>query len=77
MAVAVLTGHASVRRHLHIMGPFDGDPTCRFCRMEAETVQHFISCCEVLACKRYNVLRKQFAETKDISRASGKDLASL
>jgi hypothetical protein len=22
------------------MGLFDGDPTCRFCRMETETVQH-------------------------------------
>jgi hypothetical protein len=40
MAVVVLMGHAPVRRHLHIMGLFDGDPTCRFCRMEAETMQH-------------------------------------
>jgi hypothetical protein len=45
MAVAVLTGHASVRRHLHIMGLFDGDLTCRFCRRETETVQHIICCC--------------------------------
>jgi hypothetical protein len=49
MAVAVLTGHAPVRWHLHIMGLFNGDPTCRFCRMETETVQHSICCCEVLA----------------------------
>jgi hypothetical protein len=27
MAVAVLMGHARVRRHLYIMGLFDGDPT--------------------------------------------------
>jgi ribonuclease HI len=45
MAVAIFTGHASVRNHLHIMGLFDGDPTCRFCRMETETVQHIICCC--------------------------------
>jgi len=25
---AILTGHAPVRRHLYIMGLFDGDPTC-------------------------------------------------
>jgi hypothetical protein len=27
MVVAILTGHAAVRRHLHIMGLFEGDPT--------------------------------------------------
>jgi hypothetical protein len=34
MVIAILTGHAPVRRHLNIMGLFDGDPTCRFCRMD-------------------------------------------
>jgi hypothetical protein len=29
MIVAILTGHAAVRGHLHIMGLFEGDPTCR------------------------------------------------
>jgi hypothetical protein len=49
MVVAILTGHAPVRGHLYTMGMFDGDPTCRFCRKETETVQHIICCCEVLA----------------------------
>jgi len=40
MIVAILTGQAPVRKHLYVMGLFDGDPTCRFCRMEAETVQN-------------------------------------
>ena len=53
MVVAILTGHAPVRRHLYIMGLFDGDPVCRFCRMETETVQHIICCCEALARQRY------------------------
>jgi hypothetical protein len=44
MVVAILTGHAPVRGHL-----FKGDPTCRFCRKETETVQHIICCCEALA----------------------------
>jgi hypothetical protein len=57
IALAVLTGRAPVRRHLYIMGLFDGDPTCRFCRMETETVQHTICCCEVLAHQRYNFFR--------------------
>jgi hypothetical protein len=47
MVVAILTGHAPVRTHLHTMGLFEGDPTCRFYRKEAETVQHIICCCEV------------------------------
>jgi hypothetical protein len=77
MAVAVLRGHAPVRKHLHIMGLFDGDPTCRFCRMETETVQHIICCCEVLARQRYTVFRKLFAEPKDINTASVGDLWSF
>jgi hypothetical protein len=56
------------------MGLFDGDPTCRFCRMEAETVQHIICCWEVLACPHYNFFGKLFAEPKDISTASVRDL---
>jgi hypothetical protein len=74
MVVAILTGHVPVRRHLYIMGPFNGDPTCRFCRMETETVQHIICCCEALFRQRYNVFGKLLAEPKDISTASVRDL---
>jgi hypothetical protein len=74
MAVAVLTGHAAVRKHLHIMGLFDGDPTCRFCRMETEAVQHIICCCETLARQGYNVFGKLYAEPEDISTASVREL---
>jgi hypothetical protein len=77
IAVAVLMGHAPVKRHLYIMGLFDGDPTCRFCRMETEKVQHIICCCEALGCQRYNVFGKMFVEPIDISTASVKDLFSL
>jgi hypothetical protein len=49
MAVAILTGHASVRGHLQIMALFSGDTSCRFCKMETETVQHITCCCEALA----------------------------
>jgi hypothetical protein len=73
-AVGVLTGHAPVRRHLHTTGLLDGDPTCRFCGMEAETVQHIICYCEALAHQHYNVFGKLFAEPKDISSASVRDL---
>ena len=72
--VAILTGHAPVRGHLYTMGLFDGDPTCRFCRKETETVQHIICCCEALAGQRYNVFGNLLVEPKDISTASVRDL---
>jgi hypothetical protein len=74
MVVAILTAHVPVRRHLYIMGLFNGDPNCRFCRMEVETVQHIICCSEVLARQRYYVFGKLTAEPKDISTASVRDL---
>jgi hypothetical protein len=74
IVVAVLTGHAPVWRHVYIMGLFNGDPTCRFCRMETERVQHIICCCEALARQRYNVFGKLTAEPKDISTVSLRDL---
>jgi hypothetical protein len=73
VVVAILTGHAAVRGHLHIMGLFKGDPTCRLCRKETETVQHIICCRETLARQHYNVFGNQFFEPKDISTASVRD----
>jgi hypothetical protein len=64
LAVAILTGHAPVRGHLRIIGLFDGDPSCRFCGMETETVQHLVCCCEALSRQRYNVLGVMFLEPK-------------
>jgi hypothetical protein len=74
MVIAILAGHAPVRRHLNIMGRFKGDPTCRFCRKETETVQHIICCCEALAHQCYNVFGNPFVEPKVISTASVRDL---
>jgi hypothetical protein len=74
MVVAVLTGHAPVWGHLYTMGLFEGDPTCRFCRNETETVQHIVCSCEALARQRYNNFGTLFAKPKDISTASVKDL---
>jgi hypothetical protein len=58
------------------MGLFDGDPNCRFCRKETETVQRIICCCEALASQRYDVFGNPLVEAKDtcISTASVKDL---
>jgi hypothetical protein len=72
--VAILTGHAPVKGCLRTMGLFNGDPTCRFCGMETETLQHITCCCESLARQRYNVFGELFVEPNEISTASGRDL---
>ena len=64
MVVAILTVHAPVKEHLRIMGLFSGDPFCRFCRMETETVQHITCSCEALARQRYNIFGELFAKPK-------------
>jgi hypothetical protein len=56
------------------MGLFEGDPDCRFCKLETETAYHIICCCEALARQGYSIFGKFFAEPKDISTASLKDL---
>jgi hypothetical protein len=74
MITAVYTGHAPVRGHLFTIGLFCGDPICRCCGMETETVQHIVCRCEALARKRYDVFGKLIIEPKDISTASIRDL---
>jgi hypothetical protein len=74
MVVVILTGHVPVRGHLYNRGLFYGDPTCRFCRKETETVQHIICCCEVLVRQRYKVFGNRLVEPKDISTALVRDL---
>ena len=54
------------------MGLFDGDPTCRYCRLDTKTVQHIICCYEALARQRYNVFGKLIVEPRDMSTASVK-----
>jgi hypothetical protein len=70
MVVAILTGHAPVRKHLRTVGLFERDPTCRVRRKEAETVHHIICCCEALARQRYNVFGSLVVEPTDIRTAS-------
>jgi hypothetical protein len=49
MITAVYTGHDPVRGHLFTIGHFDGDPICRCCGIETETVQHVVCRREALA----------------------------
>jgi hypothetical protein len=68
--VAILMGHAPMRTHLRTMGLFQGNPICRFCIQEAETVQHIICSCEAMARWHVHVFGDSAVEPKDISTAS-------
>jgi hypothetical protein len=68
MVVVILTDHVPVGGHVYTVGLFGGEPTCRFCRKETETVEHIICCCERLARQRY-VFGNRLVEPKDISTA--------
>jgi hypothetical protein len=74
MITAFYTEHAPVSGHLFTIGLFDGDPICRRCGIETETVQHIVCRCEALAGQRYDVFGKLIIEPKDISTASIRDL---
>jgi hypothetical protein len=74
MVVAILAVHAPVRTHLRTVGLFEGDPTGRFCKKEAETVLHIICCCEALARQCFNVFGILDVEPKDMSTASVRGL---
>jgi hypothetical protein len=74
MVVLILTGQAPVRKHQRTMGLFEGDPTCRFCRKEDETVQRIICGREALAAQCYSVFGQPFVERKDISTALVRNL---
>ena len=73
VATSIYTGHAPVRGYLYTVGLFDGDPICRFCGMETETVQQIICCREALARQSCNVFGRPNVEPKDISTASVRD----
>jgi hypothetical protein len=55
--------------------PSSGDPSCRFCGKNAETVLHIICCCEALARQRYNVFGSLVVETTDICTVLARDLS--
>ena len=47
VVIGLLTGHDTLRRHLHIMG-LCNEPMCRKCGTEEETSAHILCECETL-----------------------------
>ena len=60
--VAITTGHAGFRKHLHTMGLADS-PLCRVCGIVAETPFHLV--CECLPLARVRYQRFGLAEIKE------------
>jgi hypothetical protein len=65
VVIILLTGHNTLRRHLHIMG-LCNDPICRKCGIEEETSVHILCECEALASLRYTYLGSFFLDPEDI-----------
>jgi hypothetical protein len=64
-----LTGHNTLRRHLHLLGLLDS-PLCRRCGVKEETSAHMLCECEALAPLRHAYLGSFFLEPEDIKSMS-------
>jgi hypothetical protein len=65
VVTGLLTGHNTLRRHLHIMG-LCNDSMCRKCGTEEETSVHILCECEALASLRHAYLGSFFLDLEDI-----------
>ena len=61
----LLTGHNTLRRHLHLLGLLNS-PLCRKCGMKEEASAHTLCECEALASLRHMYLGSFFLEPEDI-----------
>jgi len=61
----LLTGHNTLRRHLHLLGLHD-IPLCRKCGVREGTSAHILCECEALASLRHAYLGSFFLELEDI-----------
>jgi hypothetical protein len=65
LAVTQLTGHDTLRRHLHLLGLLDS-PLCRRCGANEKTSAHILCECEAVASLRHVYLGSFFLEPEDI-----------
>jgi len=63
--IGLLTGHNTLRRHLHVIG-LSNSPTCRKCGIEEETSVHILGECEALDSLRHVYLGPFFLDLQDI-----------
>ena len=75
-AVGLLTGHISLRAHLHKLGHTERQE-CRLCGYEKEDSVHTVCDCPVLACKRDRILGCVFLKPEDLENVRVNSLLSL
>jgi hypothetical protein len=69
VVTGLLTGHNTLRRHLHLMGLLDS-PLCRKYGVKEESSAHILCECEALAALRCRYLGSFFLEPEDIKSLS-------
>jgi hypothetical protein len=69
VVIDLLTGHNTLRRHLHVMGLVDS-PLCRKCGAGEGTSAHVLCECEALATLRHIYLEFFFLDPEDVRRLS-------
>jgi hypothetical protein len=69
VVTGLLTGHNTLRRHLHLMRLTDC-PLCRKCGADDETSAHILCQCEALASLRHAYLGSFFSEPEEITSIS-------
>jgi hypothetical protein len=67
--ICLLTGHNTMRGHLHFMGQTNS-PLCRRCGAEDETSAHILHECEALASLRHVYQASLFSDIEDIKSLS-------
>jgi hypothetical protein len=65
VVIGLLTGHNTLRRHLHIMGLVDS-PLCRKCGAGEETSDHVLCECEALSTLRHIYLGSFFLDPDNV-----------
>jgi hypothetical protein len=63
--IDLLTGHNTLRRHLHVRG-LSANPTCGKCGTEEETSVHILCECGALASLRHRYLGSFFLNPEDV-----------
>jgi len=63
--IGLLTGHNTLKRHLHVMG-LNNNPTCRKCNTEEDTSVHILWQCETLAPLMHRYLGSFLLDPDDI-----------
>jgi hypothetical protein len=69
VVTGLLTGHNTLRRHLHIIGLLDS-PLCRKCGAGEETSANVLCECEALATLRHIYLGSFFLDPEDVRSLS-------